>query len=229
PFQKYKLKQNNVIFNMCKEFVKVEEEKIDSEEYDIMGNIEFGKALNVCEVISPLINIVMDDLPGGKEGSLASAMRKETGQLNSTLIKQIWDHKKQQLAIFTVNVAGDMLEIYAMHRETGILKYCLLEQVSILLHIAIPNDVHNIIHTLLTLRTGVACMLYKILHKYEGMLNKLRYEDVQRCIDGIDIGEDENEDNELSEVEGNLNNEIREGDEESDNGSNESDTTIELY
>nr|CAG8446825.1 11984_t:CDS:2 [Entrophospora candida] len=41
--------------------------------------------------------------------------------------------------------------------------------------------------------------------------------------------EDENEDNELSEVEGNLNNEIREGDEESDNGSNESDTIIELY
>ncbi|CAJ0906333.1 7845_t:CDS:2 [Entrophospora sp. SA101] len=40
---------------------------------------------------------------------------------------------------------------------------------------------------------------------------------------------DENEDNELSEVEGNLNNEIREGDEESDNGSNESDTIIELY
>ncbi|CAJ0911746.1 12409_t:CDS:2, partial [Entrophospora sp. SA101] len=132
----------------------------------------------------------------------------------------------------------DMLEIYAMHRETGILKYCLLEQVSILLHIAIPNDVHNIIHTLLTLRTGVACMLYKILHKYEGMLNKLRYEDVQRCIDGkiwsyfTKLGhettykqeraqcEDENEDNELSEVEGNLNNEIREGDEESDNGSN---------
>ncbi|CAJ0836445.1 15493_t:CDS:2, partial [Entrophospora sp. SA101] len=35
--------------------------------------------------------------------------------------------------------------------------------------------------------------------------------------------------NGLSEVEGNLNDEIREGDEESDNGSNESDTTIELY
>nr|CAG8486546.1 5224_t:CDS:2 [Entrophospora candida] len=189
---------------MCKEFVKDEEEKIDSEEYDIMGNIEFGK---------------------GEEGSLASAMRKETGQLNSTLIKQIWDHKKQQLAIFTVNVAGDMLEIYAMRRETGILKYCLLEQVSILLHIAIPNDVYNIIHTLLTLRE---------------MLNNLRYEDVQRCIDGLyhhsskvmhaaANREDENEDNELSEVEGNLNNEIREGDEESDNGSNESDTIIELY
>ncbi|CAJ0902878.1 12335_t:CDS:2 [Entrophospora sp. SA101] len=35
--------------------------------------------------------------------------------------------------------------------------------------------------------------------------------------------------NGLSEVEGNLNDEIRECDEESDNGSNESDTTIELY
>ncbi|CAJ0843254.1 7953_t:CDS:2, partial [Entrophospora sp. SA101] len=35
--------------------------------------------------------------------------------------------------------------------------------------------------------------------------------------------------NELSEVEGNLNDVIREGDVESDNRSNESDTTIELY
>ena len=41
----------------------------------------------------------------------------------------------------------------------------------------------------------------------------------------IDIDDDENEDNGLSEVEGNLNDEIRECDEESDNGSNES----ELY
>ncbi|CAJ0909283.1 14559_t:CDS:2, partial [Entrophospora sp. SA101] len=39
---------------------------------------------------------------------------------------------------------------------------------------------------------------------------------------------DKNEDNEL-EVKGYLNDKIREGDEESDNGSNESDTTIELY
>ncbi|CAJ0840632.1 11603_t:CDS:2 [Entrophospora sp. SA101] len=45
----------------------------------------------------------------------------------------------------------------------------------------------------------------------------------------IDIDEDENEDNELSEVEGNLNDEIKEGDEKVINGSNESDTTIELY
>nr|CAG8585499.1 324_t:CDS:2 [Entrophospora candida] len=39
----------------------------------------------------------------------------------------------------------------------------------------------------------------------------------------------ENEDNELSEVEGNLNDEIRKGDEGSDNESNESDSTVELY
>ncbi|CAJ0767876.1 1309_t:CDS:1, partial [Entrophospora sp. SA101] len=50
----------------------------------------------------------------------------------------------------------------------------------------------------------------------------------QKCC-SIDIGEDENEDNELSEVEGNLNDEIKEGDEKVINGSNESDTTIELY
>ncbi|CAG8631527.1 7966_t:CDS:2 [Diversispora eburnea] len=272
PFQKYKLKQNNTILNMCKEFVKDEEGKIGSKGYDIVRNVEFGKWVDqpekleqmtreileamgriwrspkyksftknkkpqvnegsyVCEVIAPLINIVMNDLPGdpsargiwGEQGSLASATRKgsrkiarrpdymllthlgkkaeleifylETGRPDSTLIKRAQDHKKlarfskdsvdttrnvstlqrifnksitrQQLAIFTVNVAGDVLEIYAMRKETGIFKYCILDQAPIPLHIATPNDVYRLIHTLLTLRTAVACTLYKILHKSE--------------------------------------------------------------
>nr|CAG8438863.1 3635_t:CDS:2 [Entrophospora candida] len=49
----------------------------------------------------------------------------------------------------------------------------------------------------------------------------------------IDIDEDElyweNEDNELSEVKRNLNDEIMKGDGESDNGSNKSDSIVEFY
>lgn len=47
-----------------------------------------------------------------------------------------------------------MLEIYAMRKETGIFKYCILDQAPIPLHMATPNDVYRLIHTLLTLRVG---------------------------------------------------------------------------
>ncbi|CAG8559672.1 10779_t:CDS:2, partial [Scutellospora calospora] len=250
PFQMYKLKQNSTIFNMCKKFVKNEEGRIGSKGYNIVKNVEgriwrspkyksftknkkpqINEGTYVCEVIAPLINIVMNDLPRdpsawgiwGEQGSLASATRKgsrkiarrpdymlltylgknaeleisylETGRPDSTLIKRAQDHKKlarfskdsvdttrsvsslqrifnksitrQQLAIFTVNVAGDVLEIYAMRKKTGIFKYCILDQAPIPLHIATPNDVYRLIHTLLTLRTAVACTLYKILNKSE--------------------------------------------------------------
>ena len=65
--------------------------------------------------------------------------------------------------------------------------------------------------------------MFKLVYIY----SNYKLQQPQKCC-SIDIDEDENEDNELSEVEGNLNDEVREG-EESDNGSNESDTTIELY
>ena len=65
--------------------------------------------------------------------------------------------------------------------------------------------------------------VFKLVYIY----SNYKLQQPQKCC-SIDIDEDENEDNELSEVEGNLNDEVREG-EESDNGSNESDTTIELY
>nr|CAG8647843.1 8301_t:CDS:2 [Entrophospora candida] len=66
--------------------------------------------------------------------------------------------------------------------------------------------------------------VFKLVYIY----SNYKLQQPQKCY-SIDIHEDENEDNELSEVEGNLNDEIREGDVESDNRSNESDTTIELY
>ncbi|GET61026.1 hypothetical protein GLOIN_2v1705087 [Rhizophagus irregularis DAOM 181602=DAOM 197198] len=184
-----------------------------SPKYD--AYIKKGKSINegsyVCEVLAPLLNIVMSDLPGnpiawdiwGEEGSSASAIRKgsrkiaqranymmvaqlgkkaeleivylETGRPNSSQDKRVRDHKKlirfskdsidttrniknlkkifnqpsmrQNLTIYTINIAGDVIELYAMRKESGIY-----------------NAVYPLIHTLLTLRTVVACTIHKILY-----------------------------------------------------------------
>ncbi|CAB4485464.1 unnamed protein product [Rhizophagus irregularis] len=94
----------------------------------------------------------MSDLPGnpiawdiwGEEGSSASAIRKgsrkiarradymmvaqlgkkaeleivylETGRPNSS-------QDKRNLTIYTINIAGDVIELYAMRKESGIYKY----------------------------------------------------------------------------------------------------------
>ncbi|GET63293.1 hypothetical protein GLOIN_2v1740240 [Rhizophagus irregularis DAOM 181602=DAOM 197198] len=81
----------------------------------------------VCEVLAPLINIVMSDLPGkptawdiwGEEGSSASATRK-----GSRKIARRADYMmRQNLTIFTINIAGDVIELYAMRKESGIYNY----------------------------------------------------------------------------------------------------------
>ncbi|CAG8498178.1 12634_t:CDS:2, partial [Acaulospora morrowiae] len=251
PFQKYKLEQNHNVMDTCKEFIRNEESKINIDEnqckpleisfakpaYMILlhSHLLKGKSINegsyVCEVLAPLLNIVMSNLPGnpiawdiwGEEGSSASAIRKgsrkiarradymmmaqlgknakleivylETGRPDSTQDKRLRDHKKlirffkdsidttrsvlklkkifnqsskrQNLSIFTINVAGDVIELYAMHRELGIYRYCLIEEASIPLHITSANAVYPLIHTLLTLRTAVACTIHKILHNFD--------------------------------------------------------------
>ncbi|CAG8458398.1 10752_t:CDS:2, partial [Paraglomus occultum] len=182
------------------------ERDTDNMYYQELSLVEVNEGSYVCEVIAPLINIVMNDLPGdpstwaiwGEQGSLASATRKgsrkiarrpdymllthlgkkaeleifylETDSVDTTRsvssLQRIFNKSimRQQLAIFTINVAGDVLELYVMRKET---EYCILDQASIPLHMATPNDVYRLIHTLLTLRTAVACTLYKILHKSE--------------------------------------------------------------
>ncbi|POG61812.1 hypothetical protein GLOIN_2v1701260 [Rhizophagus irregularis DAOM 181602=DAOM 197198] len=99
----------------------------------------------------------------------------ETGRPNSSQDKRVRDHKKlirfskdsidttrniknlkkifnqpsmrQNLTIYTINIAGDVIELYAMRKESGIY-----------------NAVYPLIHTLLTLRTVVACTIHKILY-----------------------------------------------------------------
>ena len=72
--------------------------------------------------------------------------------------------KRQILSIFAINIAGDVMELYAMRRESGIYKYCLIEEALIPLHMTSPSAIYPLIHSLMTLRTAVACTIYKILH-----------------------------------------------------------------
>ena len=72
--------------------------------------------------------------------------------------------KRQILSIFAINIAGDVMELYAMRRESGIYKYCLIEEAPIPLHMTSPSAIYPLIHSLMTLRIAVACTIYKILH-----------------------------------------------------------------
>lgn len=117
----------------------------------------------------------------------------ETGCPDSTLKKQLRDHKKlnrlskdsidftrfsknervfrglamkSMLSVFSINVAGDTMECRCMHKEAGIYKNCLLERAVIPLYVPAtkPDLVYNLIHMLLTFRTAIACTVRKIMH-----------------------------------------------------------------
>ena len=51
-----------------------------------------------------------------------------------------------------------------MQKESGIYKYCLIEEATILLHMTSSSAIYQLIHILLTLRTAVACTIHKILY-----------------------------------------------------------------
>ena len=77
--------------------------------------------------------------------------------------------KRQILSIFAINIAGDVMELYAMRRESGIYKYCLIEEAPIPLHMTSPSAIYQLIHALMTLRMAVACTIHKILYdSYSG-------------------------------------------------------------
>jgi hypothetical protein len=61
-------------------------------------------------------------------------------------------------------MTGDVIELYAMRKESGIYKYCLIEEATIPLHITSPEAIYPLIHALMTLRTAVACTIHKILY-----------------------------------------------------------------
>ncbi|PKC53169.1 hypothetical protein RhiirA1_479858, partial [Rhizophagus irregularis] len=56
-------------------------------------------------------------------------------------LKKIFNQplKRQNLSIFTINIAGDVLELYAMRKESDIYKYCLIEEATIPLHMTSPS------------------------------------------------------------------------------------------
>ncbi len=56
------------------------------------------------------------------------------------------------------------MELYTMKKESGIYKYCLIEEATIPLHMTSSSAIYQLIHTLLTLRTAVACIIHKILY-----------------------------------------------------------------
>src|SRR2546430_16203519 len=56
------------------------------------------------------------------------------------------------------------MELYAMRKESGIYKYCLIEEATIPLHRTSPSAVYPLIHALMTLRMAVACTIHKILY-----------------------------------------------------------------
>src|ERR1044072_3198884 len=61
-------------------------------------------------------------------------------------------------------ILGDVIELYAMQKESGIYKYCLIEEATIPLHMTSLSAVYLFIHTLLILRMVVAYTIYKILY-----------------------------------------------------------------
>jgi hypothetical protein len=109
---------------------------------------------------------------------------------NIIKLKKIFNQpsKRQNLTIFTINIAGinklllfflyihkfihipfysflgDIIELYAMQKESGIYNYCLIEEVTIPLHIISLSTIYPLIHILLTLRTVITCTLHKILY-----------------------------------------------------------------
>ena len=61
------------------------------------------------------------------------------------------------------------MELYAMRKESGIYKYCLIEEATIPLHMTSPNAVYLLIYALMTLRIAVTYIIHKILYNsYSG-------------------------------------------------------------
>jgi hypothetical protein len=77
--------------------------------------------------------------------------------------------KRRILSIFSINIAGDVMELYAMRKESGIYKYCLIEKALIPLHMTSSSAIYQLIYSLMTLRMAVICTIHKILYdSYSG-------------------------------------------------------------
>jgi len=61
-------------------------------------------------------------------------------------------------------ILGDIIELYAMRKESGIYKYCLIEKATILLYITFLSIIYLLIYALMILRMAVTCTIHKILY-----------------------------------------------------------------
>ena len=114
-------------------------------------------------------------LETGKPKSTRNKKEKDHFKLNGLakaaidLFKQS-KHKRvrnDKLLIFTINVAGDMLEIRHMYKDDAVYKNCLLERVRIPLSISHiqPDDVYSLIHALLTFRNAIVHAVHQMFNK----------------------------------------------------------------
>ncbi len=69
-------------------------------------------------------------------------------------------------------IIDDVIELYVMQKELDIYKYYLIEKVIILLYMTFLNTVYPLIHTLMTLRIAITCIIHKILYSSDSENSK---------------------------------------------------------
>ncbi|CAG8638495.1 6384_t:CDS:2 [Racocetra fulgida] len=191
PSKKFQLPESTELKYICEKFIQKEKEKRDAIFSKFLDKPEKLQELTnqMLRVLTKCPNYMVIAQINNKEVEIGYL---ETGCPKSSLNKQIQDHKKlnrfgkdsidatrlarnkrmseklalDYMSIFTINVAGDMIEFRSMCKESGLYKVWLLDQVKIPLNIlsAEPKDVYSLIYNLLAFRTAIACTIYKILH-----------------------------------------------------------------
>ncbi|CAJ0750900.1 20090_t:CDS:2 [Entrophospora sp. SA101] len=120
--------------DMHEKYIQDKEAKNSSDEFENLSNVEYGKWLDQPKKLQEITRQLLEAL--GEEDSV------DTTKKESKL--------KRKLSILIIhqwtNFIGDVMELYAMHKGSGILKYCLIEQASIPLHITSPSGVYSLIH-----------------------------------------------------------------------------------
>ncbi|RIA79562.1 hypothetical protein C1645_840403 [Glomus cerebriforme] len=139
--------------------------------FTMTGDVQINEESYVCEVLLPLLSILMRNLPGsssitetwGEEASLANASRKGSFKVTRRVDYMITAHvNNMKLEVVYLETGRDSMEIWGMRRDDGIFKYCLLERASIPLQLTVVTVIYDFIHLLLTLRTAVAYTLFKL-------------------------------------------------------------------
>ncbi|RGB29662.1 hypothetical protein C1646_766312 [Rhizophagus diaphanus] len=147
---KNKLEQNQNILDTYKEFIQNEESKINEDED--LHDVGFEKWFKVWK--SPKYEAYT------KKGKLVNE-----GSYICEILALL-------INIVISNLPGNPVvwDIWQYYRtlcyaeRIGIYKLCLIEEVTIPLHITFPSAIYPLIHMLMTLRMAVACTIHKILY-----------------------------------------------------------------